>query len=547
MFIPCSYLEPMLNIYDKERMISVKRIIALSLALALLAGCGAPAPKTPETETTAPTGTVRFAEETRIRLSDNGIAVEGDESAVYTANDIIYYEEGHDFTYGEGEPGEAHGTEEAAKHIVVHIVKPGTYVLSGRLSAGQIAVDLGEGAEDDPEAVVNLVLNGLDITCGIAPAVIFYNVYECGSADAPSALVDTSAAGANVYLAEGTVNTVTGSHVAKIYKPETVELSEDGTEVEEAKKLHKYDGAFYSRMSLNMDGAGELNIIADNEGLDSEMHLTVNGGKINIFSGNDGINTNEDGVSVTTVNGGELTVTVTGETGEGDGIDSNGWLVINGGIVTAAACATSGDGGIDSDMGIHLNGGTVLASGSMLDRIGESTENYAVFTFAGRQTGGTEFSLKNADGQTVLTHAPANDFSILIVSGLAEGEYTLWQGEIRLAGSAGQGSGGGMPGGMMPSEGFVPGERPEGETVPMPEGNEPPGFDGGRPPEFEGKQPPEFEEQIPPMPDGQAPIAPEAPREPRPGGFGGEADAELSDVFTVTPGGCYFCNIQPVQ
>ena len=47
-----------------------------------------------------------------------------------------------------------------------------------------------------------------------------------------------------------------------------------------------------------------------------------NGGTINITSGNDGINTNEDNVSVTTVNGGSVNIQVTGETGEGDGIDA---------------------------------------------------------------------------------------------------------------------------------------------------------------------------------------------------------------------------------
>ena len=83
-------------------------------------------------------------------------------------------------------------------------------------------MDLGEGAEDDPEAVVTLILNWVDITCTVAPAVIFYNVYECGDKDNPTATVDTSAADANVILAEGSVNNVTGSHVARIYKPETV-------------------------------------------------------------------------------------------------------------------------------------------------------------------------------------------------------------------------------------------------------------------------------------------------------------------------------------
>ena len=52
------------------------------------------------------------------------------------------------------------------------------------------------------------------------------------------------------------------------------------------------------------EGSGVLNITSTFEGLDTELHLTVNGGNINIFSQDDGINVNEDGVSVLTVNGG---------------------------------------------------------------------------------------------------------------------------------------------------------------------------------------------------------------------------------------------------
>ena len=75
----------------------------------------------------------------------------------------------------------------------------------------------------------------------------------------------------------------------------------------------------------NGDDSGVLNITADNEGMNSEMHLTINGGTVNIESQDDGINTNEDNVSVTTVNGGSLSV-VAGRGAEGDGIDSNGYL-----------------------------------------------------------------------------------------------------------------------------------------------------------------------------------------------------------------------------
>ena len=443
------------------------------------------------TPTEAKTNEKQPFEGTIIQLSDESITVDGeaiasDESAaVYAAHDIIFYLEGQDFTYGEGTANDEHSQEEADKHTVVHITQPGDYQLSGTLSAGQIAIDLGEEAEEDPNAVVNLYLNGVDITCTVAPGVIFYNVYECGESDEETATkdVDTSAAGANVFIVDGTENTVNGSYVARIYK--SVELSEDGKTVVDSKKLHKYDAAFYSKQSMNINGSdGILNINAENEGLDSELHLTINGGIVNINSGNDGINTNEDSVSVTTINGGEVNIVVNGSTGEGDGIDSNGWLVINGGTVNASACGFSGDAGIDSDMGIHVNGGTVLATGNMYDRLEEGGQTYAVLTFAERQSGGQTYTLKNAAGLELFSVTPANDFMYLILSSpdLAEGTYSLWLGEMQLA-HGGSGMMGGFGGGHM--MGQLPGniQRPEG-------------FDGQQPPE-----PPEGMENAPMNPD----------------------------------------------
>lgn len=382
----------------------------------------------------------------------------------------------------------------------------------------------------------------MDITCTVAPAVIFYRVYECDTAwvdydengtedyEATYA-VDTSAAGANVIIADGTENTISGSYVAKIYKPESVTLSEDGTEVTDAKKLHKYDGAFYSKMSMNVSGGeagdGILTIQAENEGLDSELHLTINGGDIRITSGDDGINTNEDGVSVTTINGGTLTVNVTGGmAGEGDGIDSNGWLVINGGTVIAAACATSADSGLDSDMGIYLNGGTVIASGSMLDEIAEdSAQTYAAFSFAQTQAGGETYSLKNESGETVLSCTPVNAFSQLLLSSpdLAEGTYTFWQGETQLAGAEGGGMGmGGGQGGMQPPQN---GELPDGSTAPA-DGETPPERPDGSEAPADGQQPPE-------MPDGF------------PSGEAGSA--ETSTEFVLTAGANRFSQVGPAE
>ena len=473
---------------------------------------------------------------TEIVLSDEEIIVDGEEisteedSAVYAANDIVFYLEGQGITYGAGSKEDEHSQEEADVHTVVHITEPGTYSLSGSLSAGQIAIDLGKEAEEDPEAVVNLILDNVDITCSVAPAVIFYHVYECGSEDEETAVkdVDTSAAGANVYLADDSVNNVNGSYVARIYKEYT--LSEDGTEVVDNKKLHKYDGAFYSKMSMNVNGdTGILNIKAENEGLDTEMHLTLNGGNINITAGNDGINTNEDGVSVTTINGGALNIVVDGTTGEGDGIDSNGWIVINGGSISSYACGFSMDAGIDSDMGIYINGGDIVSTGNMFDFIEGGEQEYAVFALRNKVNGGTTVTMKDADENIVGEWTPVNDFTYFVVSlaDLTDETYTLWDGETELGSSSSTGmmgnpgmKGGQPPEGMEMPEGMTPPEKPEGTEMPegmmppeKPEGTEIP--EGMTPPEKpegmempEGMTPPEKPEGTE-MPEGMTP--PEKP------------------------------------
>lgn len=415
----------------------------------------------------------------QVELNNDKITVDGSEidERVYITNNIVYYEEGQDFRYGEGTENDAHSQEEADAHVVVNITEPGIYELSGKLDKGQIAVNLGDDAKDNKDAVVTLVLSNVDITCEVAPAIIFYNVYECGNKDAEKATkdIDTKSAGANIIISDKTVNNIKGSHVAKIYEPNSIELNEDGTEVIDAKKLHKYDGAFYSRMSMNVNGGeigdGVLNIKADNEGLDSELHLTINGGVINIESGNDGINTNEDGISVTTINNGELTIKVTGETGEGDGIDSNGWLVINDGLVKAYACSLSGDSGIDSDMGIYINGGTVIATGNMLDRIEDGSQTHVVFNFSEKQDADTNLVLRNIDDSETELEV-VNKYSNIIYSSpdLKEGIYSLWKNDKMFSGIKGEIFGIGMGGMTRPDFG---GEQPP-EGIKPPEDMKPP-------------------------------------------------------------------------
>ena len=471
-----------------------------------------------------------------VTLSDEAVLADGqavpeddDTAPVYTAHDIVYYEAGHDFTYGEGTEADEHTAEEADEHTVVHITAPGAYVLQGSLTRGQIAVDLGEDAADDPNAVVTLILDGADVTCTVAPAVIFYNVYECDRTGDQGAEPDLADAGARVVIADGSENHISGSYVARIYKSYT--LSEDGKSVTDSKKLHKYDGAFYSKMSMTVaggdEGTGVLDITAENEGLDTEMHLAVDGGSIRIVSGNDGINCNEDGVSVVTINGGDVHITVTGQTGEGDGIDSNGWLVINGGSVTAMACSASADAGIDGENGVYLSGGQVIAAGNMLDPVTVNGPCCALFTFPRRQASGTRYALTGQDGTEIMVFTAENDFTYLLMTSpaLTEGDgYSLYAGEEQLAVTAG---GTGMDGpGMM--GGIQPGEAPE-----PPDGTQP----GDAPEPPDGAQPGD----APEPPDGIQPGgAPEPPDGAQPGQMPAAAQdtggGEASVLFSLSPG-----------
>lgn len=479
----------------------MKRNLAAALSAALLislVGCGG---------NTASSSGSQSAEqdEHALVLSDDRITLDGEAvssdtgGAVTSGHDIIYYEAGHGEDYGAGSGDEAHTAEEAAANTVVTIREAGVYRVSGTLSAGQLAIDLGDDAKTDPEAVVTLVLDGVDITCDVAPAVIFYNVYEC-DADwvahdedesvnyVSTSSVSTQDAGANVVLADGSTNNITGSHVAKIYQ--------EGTE----KKLHKYDGAFYSKMSMNLNGesqgTGVLNIVADNEGLDSELHLTVNGGSISIQSQNDGINTNEDGVSVTTINGGTLKINA-GLGAEGDGIDSNGYLVINGGNVYTMANEQSPDGGLDADGDILINGGYVVSTGVRNDQVSsDSAQQYMTLNFASSIPAGSAIELKDGDGKALLSFTTEKACQSVIFSSpdlTQDVAYTLTvDGVTQAYYATASGGPGGAPNGNAPQgeppqsgDGQTPPEKPEGDssqTPPdLPDGQAPDNTDGTRP------------------------------------------------------------------
>ena len=290
----------------------------------------------------------------------------------------------------------AHSASDAYNNPVLHITKPGTYHISGSWK-GQIRVQ-GDGSSN---AKFKLIFDGVSVTCSVAPAVIFEDVYECGPDDQETIEtnnrfltvgtndVTASTAGAVVELTSGTANTFTGTNVFKIF---TIQPKNSSTTtvngIDTQKRLLRMDGAFYSFQSMEIHGAGTMNLNSGFEGLDTEMHLAINDATINITASDDGINTNEDYVSVFAINSGTLTVNSTG----GDAIDSNGWLVINGGKVTVTS-TSGGDNGMDSDMGVYISD-TATGSASSVENLKTDISGYTAANFTtGSTNGGGELPI----------------------------------------------------------------------------------------------------------------------------------------------------------
>jgi len=310
-----------------------------------------------------------------------------------------------------------HSADEAYENAVLHITQPGSYIIEGTWH-GQIWVDLANYCDDpftDPTAKVELILGGVDITCTVAAGVVFNNVYECDNTwedqSSWSHVVDTADAGAVVTLADGTVNNVSGTNIFRILK---TQYKSGSTSVQ--KKRLKIDGAFYSYQSMNIQGqsagTGVLNITSGFEGLNSELHLTINSGNVYINSQDDGINVNEDNVSVLTINGGNLHI-LAGLGQEGDGVDSNGFICVNGGT-TISMANPGADSGMDSDFGTYVLAGNVVALGSTMDwATNDSSVSYTHsvmnLQFSSSKSAGDAIVITDTNGNGVFAYDPDKD------------------------------------------------------------------------------------------------------------------------------------------
>ena len=220
-------------------------------------------------------------------------------------------------------------------------------------------------------------------------------------------------------------------------------VTADGEDLQDGDPYYFYkaSGAISSDIDLYFNGSGYLEVVSKNkEGIETKGNLELTGGVGDylIKADDDCLNTttkstvtNARNTLVIDVN--SLVAIVNSDADEGDAIDSNGTLTINGGNILAIAKSGS-DAGLDSESGTYINGGVVIATGDMYDQISsESSQRFMVLSFNGSVSENTLITLLDSSDNVMFSYLTDRTYTNLIYSSslLNEETYYLYKdGEI---------------------------------------------------------------------------------------------------------------------
>lgn len=185
------------------------------------------------------------------------------------------------------------------------------------------------------------------------------------------------------------------------------------------------DDAIHADGNVEING-GTFNINKSYEGIEG-TYIVINDGTINIVSSDDGINAATDGTERPSliINNGTITIDASG-----DGIDSNGTVLITGGTITIHGPTSGADAALDSDYGILTNGGTLYAAGSlgMVETPASNSTQYVLnIALSSKLSANGEVSIKNSNGEVLLTYKGKKQFQSLIISSPLLQKNTTYQ------------------------------------------------------------------------------------------------------------------------
>lgn len=445
------------------------------------------------------------------------------------ADDSIFTERDLEQTYDESaaEKITLSGSED------VEITNEGVYVLSGSLENATVVVNV----KDDEK--VQLVLNGVTITNENKAAILVVN--------ADKVFLTTGKGSKNTITTSGEFETYGDiSNIdAAIFSKDDLTINGLGTLSVSAGNGH----GIVSKNDLRITGS-TINVTAAEHGLSGKDAVKICDGTINITAGEKGIkskNSDEEGKGLVYICGGNITISAGTEgiegtklyikggeiditakddglnaaskfdedieleisggkvhiNANGDGIDSNGSILVSGGETYVSGSVSDGDGALDYETTATITGGTFVAAGmsGMAENFGSDSTQGTMLVNVNTRQENKEITVKDSDGKTIISWTPDKSYNSVVISTpdiVKSNTYTVALGSETVGVTMdsnvyGEGMGvapGGAPGGNPgEADGMTP---PDGNNMTPPDGNGDPqgdsGNQGGTPPEKPGSK-----------------------------------------------------------
>lgn len=182
--------------------------------------------------------------------------------------------------------------------------------------------------------------------------------------------------------------------------------------------------------------AGIINIKKSYEGLEA-YSIVIDGGNIKINSSDDGINITDSSIASTddpnaaaidgslTINAGDVYVN-----SEGDGLDSNGSIYMNGGNVVVDGPTNDGNGGLDYNGEFKITAGNLVIfgkSGMGQATSNSSTQNTFLYNLNTQVSAGSKITLLNSSNEVIMEYTNAKVMNSVVMSSpkITNGKYTL--------------------------------------------------------------------------------------------------------------------------